>query len=610
MTRSLRSLLLAACLLAFTTLAPSAANFGLSGGDGGTPNTATGVEGLFKGDSGVGPEMQPEGGGMPQAVPAGPTPAVELAYDGHAHADDRRAHVSFVIAPDGTVTGTISIASICEQNVHLGGADLTFSGTLTGTWESREGSIDGTWQGTEHFCGTNSPNEGTFKFFRNEQAAAKPVLHLRIMGKNGRYGWDFPPSDRIYATGANASTATPGETGANSDGTVATDTPTTGGDSSQGGDKVTGPTSEKDGERPVSEGQTTHEPDPDSVTAILLVPQEVPIVAGQNADLPVVLAVVGDTADKIAISSDKLEWTTAAGLSISGGKFEVSPKAQEGDRLGFRVHARLSLARSFDAEGVVHVISGRLGSISGAVFFYYRSPPYSGDPRRPVEATVELRSTRGGGALRIATTGPDGEYHFDQLPKGTYQVVVTGFRAKDFPPTGYRLKLPGGPWIGYWAAIPEYKSNFNPDPDTAKWDQTSVSTQIDLIGPDYDAKPNAVSGRVIYKGQGVSGVTVMANRLGSEGGSKSVTSGTDGRYALDVNDLEPGTYWLRAEKYVVPRWAGPDDLLDVASARDEQRVEFIVPFVTVDRLSIDIEVLTRNEIFGGERTPEQPTDLP
>ena len=609
MKRLLRSLLVLACLLAVPTPAIRAANFGLSGGDGGAPGSAPGVEDLFKGGAGAPREPAIDGATTPAEMPAQTSRAVELAYDGHAHADDRRAHISLAIAPDGRVAGTISIASICEQNVHLGGADITFSGTLTGTWESHAGSIDGTWQGTEHFCGTNSPNEGTFKFLRNEEAAAKPVLHLRIMGKNGRYGWDFPPSDIVYATGADTTSGTPNQTGTNPDGTVTPDTPGAGDGSTAGGEEDTGK-SKKDGKRPVSEGQTTDEPDPDSVTAILLVPQEVPIVAGQNADLPVVLAVVGDTADKIAISSDKLEWTTAAGLSISGGKFEVSPKAQEGDRLGFRVHARLSLARSFDAEGVVHVISGRLGSISGAVFFYYRSPPYGGDPRRPVEATVELRSTRGGDALRIATTGPDGEYRFDQLPKGTYQVIVTGFRAKDFPPTGYRLKRPGGPWIGYWAAIPEYKSNFNPDPDTAKWDQTSVSTQIDLIGPDYDAKPNAVSGRVIYKGQGVSGVTVMANRLGSEGGSKSVTSGTDGRYALDVSDLEPGTYWLRAEKYVGPRGAGPDDLLDVASARDEQRVEFIVPFVAVDRLSIDIDVLTRNEIFGGERTPEQPTGLP
>ena len=61
---------------------------------------------------------------------------VKLVYDGHAHADDRRAQIDLTIAPDGKVTGTIAIQSVCEQNVHLGGADLTFSGVLSGTWES------------------------------------------------------------------------------------------------------------------------------------------------------------------------------------------------------------------------------------------------------------------------------------------------------------------------------------------------------------------------------------------------------------------------------------------------------------------------------------------
>ncbi len=46
------------------------------------------------------------------------------------------------------------------------------------------------------------PNNGQFKFFRKEEAAAKPVLHLRITGQRGRYGWDFPPTDRAYIASA------------------------------------------------------------------------------------------------------------------------------------------------------------------------------------------------------------------------------------------------------------------------------------------------------------------------------------------------------------------------------------------------------------------------
>ena len=497
------------------------------------------------------------------------------------------------------MTGTIAIQSICEQNVHLGGADLTFAGVLTGAWESRAASIDGTWRGTEHFCGTDSPNNGTFKVFRNEEDPGQPILHLRLIGKNGRYGWDFPPTDRIYATAGGSPGAGSGTASSGSEGTNA---PVVGDGSTAGNESGTGPTGKtKSDNKPKTEGQATDEPDPESVTGIVVMPGEVPIIVGQKAALPVVHAIVGDTADKIPVSEDKIEWTTERGLSITNGEFEMSSRALEGDRLTFKARVKLSLTKAFDGEGVVHVVGGRLGSISGSAFFYYRYPDYRGDPRRPLRATVELRLSPGGGPERMTTTGPDGQYRFDGLQKGTYWVVVTAFHADPFPP-GYRLKVPNGPWVGYGTAIPEYKSAFNPVPMTANWDFTSVSTEIDLVGPDY-VLHDTVTGRITYHGKGVSGVTVMANRVGSEGGQKSVTSGSDGGYVLDTEGMQPGTYWLRAQKFVVARWAGPDDLLDVASARDERSVLFVVPFFATKELSIDIEVLTRNEIFGGERRP-------
>ena len=618
MAAILRSLFLAAWLVAAAGLPAAAANFGLTGGDESQP-AGPSAEDMFKGGDDGGFELVPNGndGAAPLQPPAeeggGMTPApaakgIELTYDGHAAADERRARVSFSIAPDGSISGTISIQSVCEQNIHLGGADLTFSAQLSGTWESKDGSIDGSWSGTEHFCGTDAPNEGTLKFFRKEEALANPVLHLRITGKNGRYGWNFPPTDQTYAT----ATGVPPADGPAGDTSGEPEAGTTGADGLPPGG--TGPGGETGGKpdsggKPVTEGESTGEIEPDRVTGIIVLPSEVPIGAGARAELPQVYAIQGDTADKVRVPPEAITWNTERGLSIEGGEFEVSSNATDGDRLSFDVRVALSLAKVFTAEGVVHVTGGRLGSIEGSAFFYYRYPDYKGEPRRPFKATVELQPVSGGAPLRVATTGPDGRYRFDRLPEGTYRVVVTGFKSDPFP-TGYRLKVANGPWIGYWATIPEHKSAFKPDPDTAKWDHTSVSTEIELLGPDYDARPDAVSGRVLYHDQGVAGVTVKANRVGSDGGEKSVTSGKDGRYTLSITDMEPGTYWLRAEKFVVRGWAGPDDLLDTASARDQRSVLFTVPFFGVDRISIDIDVLTRNEIFGGERTPEQPTGLP
>ncbi len=269
----LRSLFLAAWLIAAACLPAAAETFGLTGGDdsqGAGPSAGD----LFKQGDDSGFEIVPRDGGdtqfqQPAAGNGGLAPApvakgVELTYDGHAAADERRARVSFSIAPDGSISGTISIQSVCEQNIHLGGADLVFTAQLSGTWESKDASIDGTWSGTEHFCGTDAPNEGTLKFFRKEEALKPPVLHLRITGKNGRYGWDFPPTDRTYATAAG--TPPPETPTADTGGTPGTDEPGTEGQPpvGPGGDTGGKPETETTG----TQDQTTADIDPDRVTGI------------------------------------------------------------------------------------------------------------------------------------------------------------------------------------------------------------------------------------------------------------------------------------------------------------------------------------------------------
>lgn len=601
--RSILKYLIAAIFLLNANSSLSLAdNFGLTGKEA-EQQAPSDVDDLFKGngaDDPAAPQLeQPVG-----EPPAASSKPIKLAYDGQAAADSRRARIELVIAPGGRVKGSMAIQSVCEANVHLGGADLTFQGQLSGTWESPEASIDGKWSGTEHFCGTDQPNNGAFKFFLKGEGGLKPVLHLRISGQRGRYGWNFPPTNQVYATG----------TGTSASGKTAE------GSSDTGADKPgTGKTPPDGGQPPGTDGadtgdaDTAGEPDgdidPDRVTGIVMLPQEVIASPGGMADRPTVFAIMGDTADKIAVPDGQIEWETAKGLELVDGKFRVSSNAKPRDRIGFKATVKLSLVKRFESQGAVRVTGGRLGSISGKVYFFHRYPYNPGAPNPLVRATVELQPNTGGAALRWTTTGPSGEYRFEGLPEGGYRIVVTGIKHRQLA-SGYRMANPNGPWIGNWAWIPEHKSAFKPDPDTAKWDHSGISTEIELIGPDYDAAPDAVSGRVTYKGQGVSAVTVMANRIGSEGGEKRVTSGKDGRYSLPIKDLPDGTYWLRAEKYVVQRWAGPDDLLDVASARDERSVLFTVPFFGVDRIEIDIEVLTRHEIFGGERGPEQPEDLP
>lgn len=599
----LQSLAFAILLLIGNSSLSLADNFGLTGREA-EQQAPSGIGDLFKGEGegdATAPQLQ-----LPAGQPAADVAAkpIQLTYDGQAAADGRRARIDLSIALGGQVSGTIWIQSVCETNIHLGGADLTFTGQLSGTWESKDASIDAQWSGTEHFCGTDQPNNGVFKFFLKGEGGAKPVLHLRITGQRGRYGWNFPPTNRVYATGSG--TSAPDQT---ADGSAApgTDKPETGTAPPDGGQPPeTDGTSNGDTE---TAGESDGDIDPDRVTGIVMLPQEVVAAPGGMADRPTVFAIMGDTADKIAIPDGQIEWETAKGLELKDGRFRISSNAKPRDRIGFKATVKLSLSKRFESQGAVRVTGGRLGSISGKVYMFYRYPYNPGAPNPLVRATVELQPNTGGAALRRTTTGSSGEYTFDGLPEGSYRVFVTGIEFGQIA-SGYRMKKPNGPWMGEWAWIPQHKSAFKPDPDTAKWDHKGISTEIELIGPDYDAAPDAVSGRVIYKGQGVSGVTVMANRVGTEEGEKRVVSGKDGRYSLPIKGLPDGTYWLRAEKYVVPRWAGPDDLLDIASTRDERSVLFTVPFFGVDRIEQDIEVLTRHEIFGGERGPEQPEGLP
>ena len=621
----LRSAVLALSLLFALATHAAADQFGLTGGEA-EQNAPSSIGDLFKGGGGTAPEAPttpdtspPDSGWTPFTEP-GPTTGiatpstggktVKLAYDGHAVADGRRARIELSIAPNGQVTGTITIQSICEPNIHLGGADLTFAGQLTGTWESKAASIDGTWKGTEHFCGSDMPNNGQFKFFRKEEAAAKPVLHLRITGQRGRYGWDFPPTDRVYLTPDGSAPpvadAGDGTTSGTKPPSTTADGPATGEDGTPGGDDGK---DGKDGKPQTAGGPEDKDSDPDKVTGVVMLPSEIFAAPGGAVPPPTVYAIIGDAADRIAIPDDQIAWELARGLEREDGQFTVSSRARDGDKLPFKATVKLSMAKRFEQSGVLKVTEARLGSISGKVFLSMAYPRVRGGSQALKSAVVELRPDRRGTPVRTVTTGPDGTYRFDGLVQGRYVPVVTSFKHRDFE-EGYKLKQAQGPWIGYGAWIPNHKDWFKPDPETATWDHKNIDVEIELYGPDYQGPPKAVTGRVIYKGKGVSGVTVMANRSGSEGGGTSVISGADGVYRLPIRDLPPGDYWLRAEKYVVARWAGPDDFLDVATNRDQKPLLFPVPFAGVDEMSFDIEVLTRHEIFGGVRGPEQPEGPP
>ncbi|MBU1174524.1 MAG: carboxypeptidase-like regulatory domain-containing protein [Alphaproteobacteria bacterium] len=512
--------------------------------------------------------------------------SLELRYDGEAAGDGRRARLD--LSFDGNVvTGTMWIQSVCEQNIHLGGADLNLRATLSGVWESKEGSIDGTWEGTEHFCGTDAPNHGTFKFFLKDDGYFDPVLHMRIEGENGRYGWNFPPTNKVYIDG-----------GAADPGATPSDDADPGKDGKTDDDK-------DDGKDPPPD-----EIDPDSVTDVILLPSLLAMSPGEFAELPFVQAVVGDEAQRVYVPDSSLRWGSlpAGSLEMRDGKFFLRESAKDGEEIPFEVLVTLG-ERQWTLAGKVRVYGKQpLGSISGFVTFDYSPGIYPYPALDPKSAEVELhRGTTLGAPIAVIMANADGSYRFENLPEGYYVIGVRKLVPPDFPP-GYVLDTGSAPWRSMTVSIPDEVWVEAADAMQVVWDRQHISVSAKVRLP--PKTEGAIYGRVHYRDKGIEGVTVIARQVGSTGVKREVTSGRDGVYILEIDDLPGGTYWITAEKYVTPRWAGPDDLLDIASTRQETPILVSSPLSDPRGLEFHIELDTRIAIFGGSRTPVEPITLP
>lgn len=123
-----------------------------------------------------------------------------ILYKGRAHLDQRGALVKFTIKGNKAV-GTMEVESICDVNVRLAGAVLNFEGTVTGPWEGKDSYIEGVWSGYDISCsGEEIPNRGEFKFFVKTDDVPHPMLHFRVTGLRGRYGYDFDLHNKVYTS--------------------------------------------------------------------------------------------------------------------------------------------------------------------------------------------------------------------------------------------------------------------------------------------------------------------------------------------------------------------------------------------------------------------------
>jgi hypothetical protein len=128
-----------------------------------------------------------------------------MGYSGKCTADGRSAELQLVFSATAggvTVSGTLRAAGVCGSGIQLQRTDISFTGTLSGTWESAGATINASWKGGDYACdgklltGSEWPTSGSLTI----SIAGNQVTLQRIISKAEPYtfstsGQVFTPSD-------------------------------------------------------------------------------------------------------------------------------------------------------------------------------------------------------------------------------------------------------------------------------------------------------------------------------------------------------------------------------------------------------------------------------
>lgn len=144
---------------------------------------------------------------------------MKFSYSGGSTADGRSAQMEFSLSGAAVTAGTLQASSVCGSNIQLPRTEITFSGTLSGTWESATGSIVASWNGGEYACdGTKLtaaagyPTSGTLTI---KMVGGKVQLQRNI---SNALPYEFSAVNRSYAAPSSTACAAGAGTGGKSGG--------------------------------------------------------------------------------------------------------------------------------------------------------------------------------------------------------------------------------------------------------------------------------------------------------------------------------------------------------------------------------------------------------
>ncbi len=96
----------------------------------------------------AGPQADAGGGTCDASAP------MSFSYSGTATADGRAAQLSFGISGTAVTGGMLYATGVCATSIRLTTTNVSFTGVLSGSWESPSGSISAAWTGGDSVCGT------------------------------------------------------------------------------------------------------------------------------------------------------------------------------------------------------------------------------------------------------------------------------------------------------------------------------------------------------------------------------------------------------------------------------------------------------------------------
>jgi hypothetical protein len=147
---------------------------------------------------------------------------MKFSYSGTATADGRSATLEFSISGSAVMAGTLHADPVCGTNIRLNRTDVSFTGSLSGVWESASGGISATWNGGDYACdGTAlTPADGypTNGSLTIAMVGGKVQLQRLISGAEP---YEFTASNKVYTPPSATACATPdGSTKADAQGPV------------------------------------------------------------------------------------------------------------------------------------------------------------------------------------------------------------------------------------------------------------------------------------------------------------------------------------------------------------------------------------------------------